>query len=335
MKAAAKLVSCAALTAAAAAGPIWAAYAVAFRRGKEAGDREIPDGPQYDPYRKESLEGIETLLSLPFERWELRSFDGLILRGRYYAGRPDRPLVIFFHGYRSGPIRDGSGGFRFCRGEGCSVLMVDQRAHGKSEGKTITFGALEKRDCLAWAREAARRNPGRGILLAGVSMGAATVLCSAALDLPDQVKGIWADCGYADTEEILRDTIRRWGAPVRPLLRLTKAGARIFGRFRVEDASPLNCVRSARVPVLLVHGEEDPIVPCEMAYRIAEACASPVSLLTVPGAGHGMSYYADTAAYVTALKDFFDQIFQTSGDSSGDDSPDAGEKTEGREIGHA
>ncbi len=293
----------------AALGGSYAGYVIAFRRGKEADVREIPEGEQFTPYKEVSLAGIDALLALPCEHWTVRSFDGLRLSGRYYAGEPDKPLVIFFHGYRSGPIRDASGGFRFCRREGCSVLMVDQRSHGESEGKTIAFGALEKHDCVTWAQEAARRDPSRPILLAGVSMGAATVLSASELPLPGQVKGIWADCGYADTAEILRCTIKRWHMPVFPTLQLTELGARIFGGFRVRDGSAVRAVRNAKVPVLLIHGEGDGLVPCDMAGRIAEACASSVTLLTVPGAGHGMSYYADTPAYTAALETFFAKVF--------------------------
>ena len=191
---------------------LWFAYHTAFRRDprRQADMHEIPDDVQYVMHRDLMTENIKKLAAQPYERICVRSHDGLELVGKYYAGQPGKPVILFFHGYRSTGERDASGAFWYCRECGYSMLMVDQRAHGESEGRTISFGIKERYDCLTWVNEILRRfGSETEILLSGISMGGATVLMASELDLPHQVKGIWADCGFASPEEVLRESIRR------------------------------------------------------------------------------------------------------------------------------
>ena len=299
-------------------GGLWFAYHTAFRRDprRQAPIREIPDFPKYNACRDLMLANIDRLVSEPYEAVTIRSRDGLQLYGKYYAGQPGKPVILFFHGYRSTGERDASGGFWYCRERGYSLLMADQRAHGQSEGRAITFGVKERYDCLDWAEELVRRfGPDVQILLAGVSMGAATVLMASELPLPEQVKGIWADCGYDSPEGILRATIRRWGWPEAVTYPLVSLSARLLGGFRVEEATARDALRHAKIPVLLIHGEADGMVPCSMAHTLRAACASPCALVTVPEAEHGISYYQDIDAYWNGLDKLFDMAFGKSGGS--------------------
>ena len=304
-----RLAATAAVGTAAVLGGAYYAYRVAFQADPKriAPARSMPEGKLYDPYRELTLRNVDDLLSRPCETVTITSRDGLRLSGKYYAGQPGAPLMLFFHGYRSTAERDGSGGFQLCREKGWHILMVDQRAHGESEGGTITFGVRERYDCQTWARYAAKRmGPETPVFLWGVSMGAATVLMASDLSLPENVRGIVADCGYDTPAGILKETIRRWRWPEFPTYRLAALGARLFGGFRVTETSALACVHHARLPILLVHGEDDHVVPCEMVYALRDACASPVEVLTVPGAGHGISWYVDMPAYQTALLNFME-----------------------------
>lgn len=288
------------------AGAAWG-YQTAFARSRrrQSPIRSIPRGADFDSFRAEMLENIDKTLAQPYEWLRIRSADGTELVGKFYRGRPGAPLVLFFHGYRSAAERDGSGGFQLCRERGWHVLMADQRAHGESGGRTITFGIREREDCLAWAEEMTRRmGPETPIFLWGISMGAATVLMASELELPETVRGIAADCGYDSPAGILKETLRRRHWPVWPLYRLVALGARVFGGFSLREASALEAVRHARVPILLIHGEADHTVPCEMAQALQEACASPVTLLTVPRAGHGVSWYVDPPGYREAMERF-------------------------------
>ena len=292
-------------TAAAALGGVYYGYWEAFKADPKRTDdiMAMPGSELYAPYRETTAQNINRLLAEPFERVSICSHDGLRLRGRYYEGEAGQPLFIFFHGYRSTAERDGSGGFRLCKKHGWNVLQVDQRGHGESEGKTVTFGIRERYDCLDWVRWAVRRfGEDTPIFLVGVSMGASTVLMASGMDLPQQVKGIWADCGFSSAEEILRHTIRRRRMPEGPAFLAARLGGKIFGGLDIHEYSALEAVKQAKVPILLIHGEADTMVPCEMAHALKEACAAPVTLLTVPGAPHGICYYVDNDAYCAAVE---------------------------------
>ena len=292
-------------TAAAALGGVYYGYWEAFKADPKRTDdiMAMPGSELYAPYRETTAQNINRLLAEPFERVSICSHDGLRLRGRYYEGEAGQPLFIFFHGYRSTAERDGSGGFRLCKKHGWNVLQVDQRGHGESEGKTVTFGIRERYDCLDWVHWAGRRfGEDTPIFLVGVSMGASTVLMASGMDLPGQVKGIWADCGFSSAEEILRHTIRRRRMPEGPAFLAARLGGKFFGGLDIHEYSALEAVKQAKVPILLIHGEADTMVPCEMAHALKEACAAPVTLLTVPGAPHGISYYVDNAAYCAAVE---------------------------------
>jgi len=285
-------------------------YKIAFQSDPErqAAIEDIPEGEMFDKLKDEMLTNINRLLVVPYERISVRSHDGLTLVGKYYEGQPGAPLIIFFHGYRSTGERDASGGFQLCRERGWNLLVVDQRSHGESGGRTITFGIRERYDCRTWAEYAARRfGPETPIFLWGISMGASTVLMASNLELPASVRGIVADCGFDTPGGIMKSTLRRWRWPQFPMYQFAALGARLFGGFRLNETSALECVRTAHLPILLVHGEEDGIVPCEMAHALRAACASPVTLLTVPGASHGISWYVDLPAYQEALVRFMEE----------------------------
>lgn len=198
----------------------------------------IPKGEQYDKLHERMTATVDAAVSIPFEDVYIRSHDGLRLRGRYYETSPGAPVQILFHGYRSNAVRDFSGGLRLALNSGCNALLVDQRAHGGSEGKHLGFGVLERRDCLDWIEYVNKRcGSGVPIVLVGVSMGAATVLMAAGLELPDNVVGVIADCGYTSPKEIICKVAVDMKLPSRLLYPLVRLGARLFAGFDPNECS--------------------------------------------------------------------------------------------------
>ena len=90
-----------------------------------------------------------------------------------------------------------------------------------------------------------------------------------------------------------------------------RLSARIYGRFDPDSVSAEEMLKKAKIPVLLIHGEDDGFVPCEMSRRNYEACASEKEILIVPGADHGMSYMTDTPKYVATFKGFLQKHFES------------------------
>lgn len=276
---------------------------------KQRGMIGFPKGSQYRPYRESSEALMKRLKEIPFEEVQIHSDDGLRLWGRYYHQADGAPLEIMFHGYHGAAERDFCGGFWLARESGHNVLLIDERAHGKSEGNVISFGVMERFDCLAWVRYAAERfGKDVPIILVGVSMGAATVLMASNLELPENVKGIIADCGYSSPKAIIRKVAGDKKLPAALLYPFARLGARVFGHFDLEESSAVEALRESRVPVLFIHGEDDRFVPCDMSRECYEACGSEKYLFTVPGAGHTLCYMVDNEGYRKAVGQFLEMI---------------------------
>ncbi len=265
----------------------------------------LPKGEQYLQHVGALKQFIDALRELPFEPVTIEATDGKLLYGRYYHVRWGAPVQIQFHGYRGSAYRDLCGGAQLALKMGHNVLLVDQRAHGKSAGRTITFGVKERLDCQSWCRYARRRfGPRTPLILMGVSMGAATVLMASELPLPRSVKAIIADCPYSSPKEIIGKVAMGMGMPGRPSTAACALGARLYGGFRLDSASPVEAVKKAKIPILLLHGEDDRFVPCRMSRVIFDACASEKRLETFPGAAHGMCYLSDPKRYEAVIADF-------------------------------
>ena len=290
-------------------GGAYYAYRVAFF--SPARDRDkLPstDGPQYEPYRGEMARVYHQLHDRPCEFVTIRSHDGLTLSGRYYHVKDGAPLDIGFHGYRSSCMTDFSGGSELSFQLGHNLLLIDERAHGKSEGRTITFGILERQDALRWVDYAVDRfGPDTEILLYGVSMGAATVLMVSGLDLPENVKGIIADCPYSSPKAIIRRVAGQMGIPASLAWPFVKLGARVYGGFDIDETSAAQAVKNAKVPILIIHGEADGFVPCEMSDIVSEN-PTLVTRHTFPGADHGISYLVDGKRYRQIVTEFMEKV---------------------------
>lgn len=269
----------------------------------------LPEGKEYEPYHAQMIKWIREARALPQEDFWITSFDGLKLHGKYYEYEPGAPMELMFHGYRGTAERDLSGGVQRCFKLKRNVLVVDQRTSCLSEGHVISFGINESKDCLSWI-EFINSHFGSDtrIILTGISMGAATVMTAAGMQLPDNVIGILADCGYTSAEDIIKKTIREMKLPPNLMYPFVKLGARLFGHFDLEERSPIEAMKICQKPVIFIHGEADDFVPCEMSLRNYEACAAPKTILTVPGAGHGLAYLMDNEGYFRTLSKFADQM---------------------------
>lgn len=271
-------------------------------------DKCVPEGGKYKEFRERILGNTKKAVEIPYESVFVTSEDGTKLHGRLYSVRDGAPLMLLFHGYRSFAERDFCECLPWLLERGYNAIIVDQRAHGESGGKCLTLGVKERVDCLAWVNYAEERF-GCPVVLYGLSMGASTVLMAAERGLPGCVKGIVADCGYTTPREELRFILKSNGMPAFPLYPLIRLGGMIWGGVDIEKASALEAVKNCRLPVLFFHGEDDPLVPCSMGRANYEACASENKrILTVPEAGHGLSYYKDTPAYVEALDGFLKAV---------------------------
>lgn len=257
-------------------GAAYAVYRVAFYQKPTTKVPSPADMPTRECYRKAMGPDADALARDMFKAVHITAQDGTPLAARYYHHADGAPLAIIFHGY--------------------------------SGGHTITMGVKERydaRDWTVWARS--RFGPEVPIFLMGVSMGAATVLLAAGLNLPDNVCGIVADCGYTSPREITRKCLPEYlpGMPLELTYAVGRLGAILFGHFDPEDADCEAAAAQSKVPILFVHGDADGFVPYDMGKRNYEACrAKGKKFLTVHGAEHAVSYYHDNDAYTKQATEF-------------------------------
>ncbi len=286
---------------------LYVIFSMTFRvpRAVRGDPHFLPDQKGYNEAREEIFSLMDHALTLPFTDVWTESRDGLRLHGRYFHRGDGLPVRILVHGYRGSAYRDFSGGIAFALGEENNVLLIDQRAHGKSAGRALSFGILERYDVLSWI-EFVQKEYGEEvpIVLSGLSMGAATVLMAAELPLPPSLRLIIADSGYSSPGEIIYKVIGDLGLPPSIFYPLVRLSGKIYGGFDIESASAEAAVTRATVPIFYVHGEGDDFVPTEMSRRCHRVTASKTAIFTVPGAGHGLSFILDGAGFASALRDF-------------------------------
>lgn len=279
-----------------------------YNRNKQVLSDEIvlPDNILYKIYHDTIINHIENGRQVESKEYFIKSYDNLTLYGKFYKSFENAPIEIMFHGYRGSGERDLSTGIIRAKACGRNVLIVDQRAHGKSEGHTISFGIKERFDCLSWINFAIEEfGSDVKIILTGISMGAATVMMASNLSLPKNVIGILADCGYDSPRNIIKKYIYDMKLPGNLLIPFVKLGGLIFGHFNLDSTTALECVKESKVPIIFIHGECDTFVPCYMSTNLYNACTNKKHLVIVKNAEHGVSYLEDPETYVNELNNFF------------------------------
>ncbi|MBR2343470.1 MAG: alpha/beta hydrolase [Clostridia bacterium] len=280
------------------------------RRPLGEGEYDKIPGRAYDPYREQIRKWQETARAMDYTEHSVRSFDGLRLTAKLYDFDGEGPIELMAHGYRGTAERDMCGGIFRARELGHSAFLINHRAAADSDGHVITFGAKERYDILTWINYINSLFDGkRKIILTGISMGAATVMLASAMELPPNVVGVLADCGYTSAEAIIKKVIRDMHLPPALCYPLVRLGALIYGGFDPNDASPVEALRNTHLPIIFVHGDADGFVPAYMSEENYNACASENKrLLLIEGADHGLAYPKGQDDYVKEVREFFAYI---------------------------
>ncbi len=283
-------------------------FAFVRRKELDISDSETVKNSHLSPYGEAVAQGQVFLARQTAEPWQVISYDGKTLYGRFVPCDHSKGTVIFFHGYRSYYAVDFSVSMEFYHSLGYNLLLVDQRAHGKSQGKVITFGIKERFDVMSWVTYAAQMlGEDHPIFLSGLSMGATTVLMAADMDFPANVQGILADCGFTSPAAILCHQVRnQFHLPLWPTMGILKLSAKVLGDFSLESWSTVRALENAKYPVLFAHGLGDDFVPSYMTRQAYDACRTEKVLLEVEGAGHGVSYLKEPERYQKALAKFLE-----------------------------
>jgi uncharacterized protein len=237
----------------------------------------------------------------PFEEAFVAS-DGLRLRTWTLRGRPDRAAILVVHGL--GDTLESFTDFAVTLGRrGHTVLLVDLRAHGGSEGRNSTLGALERADVKAAARHLRERSlAGSGIVYMGFSLGSAAVM-GAAPDEPD-TKAVILEAPFDTARETIAHhgwllyKIPRW----LPLGRLALAVAGWRAGFDPDDVDLVAAAARLRAPLFTIVDGDDPRMPEAVGRRVHDAHPGPKRIWVAPGATHvGAGAHPDYWRQVTGF----------------------------------
>ncbi len=183
------------------------------------------------------------------------------------------------------------------------------RATGESEGEYIGMGWLDKDDLKCWIDLIIKQNNNSNIILHGSSMGAATVLMASGDELPSNVKAIIEDSGYTSVWDIFASEAKaRFNLPAFPVLNMFEIVANFRAKYDIKEASALEQVKKATVPILFIHGDNDDFVPEYMCEKLYEAANCKKDKLIIHSAGHTESRYKEPETYYNKIFDFLDDV---------------------------
>lgn len=251
---------------------------------------------------------LSEIKKLPHEELEITSHDGLKLKGLYYPGTTSKTM-IWVHGYTSHAERESAFPGLFYHSLGFNVLVPYLRAHGPSQGKYISFGALEAQDIQRWVDKVNERNPYGQILIHGLSMGGATVLNLTDKEMKN-VKCLLADAPNTSITSVLRNVT---DGTFKKDKNKDKIYTLVLDRFKQEfgvDAADFEAqerVKSCRYPLLLTAGSNENMD--ELLVQIKGNNPMETTVLILPGCNHGNGMYKQTEVYQSAIKAFLEKNF--------------------------
>lgn len=296
-----------------------------LRQNAKRGRTMDMSGTNWDLYIPKIHEDKAWVKQQPQEDVFVTSHDHLKLHGTFFPCPESKRAVICFHGYTSEGLNDYSSIAKFYREQGFNLLIIDERAHGQSEGTYIGFGCLDRLDALVWIQDLVKRlGEDCQIMLHGISMGAATVLMATGLSLPPQVKAAVSDCAFTSAYEVFQSVLKTmYHLPSFPLMNISDRMAKRKAGYGLNECNAKQEVSHSHTPTLFIHGDKDTFVPCSMVYDLYDACSAEKERLIIPGASHAEAYYKDPAAYEGAIlkmiQNFFPQDSQAQGCHPGTD----------------
>ena len=262
-----------------------------------------------ESYEKELKNGtlsIDVEEAIVSEDVNILSKYGYSLEGKLFLTEDSNKIVILCHGINSTIFQMYK--YRDMYIElGFSVLIYDQRNHGNSGGKNTTYGFYEKYDLLNWVTWLKHRISNDIVIgFHGESMGAAIALQTINIA---EVDFCVADSSFSNLEtEIIDRFEKKYNFSHKIITELVKIICRLRTGMVFSDVSPVKAVSQStyNVPIMIVHGMLDNLVPPQMGLDIYEHIKGQVyrQMLAVVDAGHIEAVVRDRYGYLNALKKF-------------------------------
>ena len=228
---------------------------------------------------------------LPLEEVWLQSGDGTKLFGWYVESAATSAVVLWCHG-NAGNIINRLENLRELYRIGLSVFIFDYRGYGRSQGSPSEEGlyqdALGAHDYLTRTRMI----PPDRIVLFGRSLGAAV---AGELAVQKPAAGLILESSFPSIAAVAK--FHYGGLPLHWL---------IGAEFTLIDRLP-----HLSLPKLIIHGDQDDIIPLELGRQVFEAAKPPKFFYAIPGADHNNTYQVGGAAYFQRLAEFIQMVQQS------------------------
>ncbi|TYT73392.1 alpha/beta hydrolase [Desulfobotulus mexicanus] len=222
---------------------------------------------------------------------DIHTPEGIRLSGEYHScGKTEAPLLLFFHG--NGEIASEYRDLApFFTALAWDFLVMDYRGYGRSQGEPTAINLQE--DALFVFDTLQKEKPARPIALMGRSLGSAAVLYIAS-QRPESISALIIESGFADTQ---------------PLIRLLGADMKALGIPEDADFGNLKGIQSFTGPTLIIHGENDHVIPISQAEKLKKnAAGQPLQMLVIPIADHNSLFYYGLKSYFAALGELLEKV---------------------------
>ena len=233
--------------------------------------------------------------------------DGFKLVGEYFDFGSDTSVIII-----AGRMESLLYSYYFAepyRRLGYNILVIDNRAHGLSEGKYLSLGAKEYRDILRWGELLHDRFHQKSIVIHGICIGSCVglfALCSP--DCPDYFKGMAAEGMFTTFKDSFVNHLIDGHHPIQPATFLVTLYIRIFAGADVVHDGPLYRIDQLKKPILFLHSKEDVFSLPSEVQQVYDRCTSEKKLVWFEKGAHSRVRINDTQRYDETVIDFFDHI---------------------------
>lgn len=236
------------------------------------------------------------LFGKSFDSIRIPTPDGLTLDGWFIPEEGSRRTILICHGAGA-----NKGNFVYFLspfvGQGYNVAFFDFRAHGASDGRVTTYGIREEQDVRAAVDWLKRNRPEQSQTIVGLgsSQGAMALALAAARD--PRIDAVVLDSPFVSPRELLRDHAKAVPVlgPLAADWMLALASLQTGTNFFAPSAERAVMALGNR-PVLIIHGDEDILMPASHSQRLYNAAKGPREIWFGPGS-HSNIITADSLAY--------------------------------------
>ncbi len=210
--------------------------------------------------------------------------------------------VIIVHGYTNSALEMLDVAYNFYK-KGYSILLINQRAHGKSDGVYSTHGFYERKDMLSWIDYINKKKKTK-IILYGISMGGTVIMRTVGENLPDNVICAIEDCGFISNYDQFYNQLKYLKFLPKPIISSFNIFSSIFFGFNIYKFKPEEILMNGKIPFMFIHGSSDKLVPPKNAYDAYQLYKGKKRLLIIDEAKHMKSSIQDSKKYYNEIFNF-------------------------------